>query len=152
MDNRISQVSVGVTLDRATNKNEFGQMLARGIASGTNLVGGVASGLIPGGAVISAAINQTTSRALSGSRGGNLAGVGGSGMPSTSTGSSGNAVSVSSDSMQQQEAQLQADKTTMGQYLNLQWQMQQESQRYSAITNIMKVRHESSKSSINNLR
>lgn len=38
------------------------------------------------------------------------------------------------------------------QYLQLQDQMQRESRQYSAVSNVMKVRHDSAKSAINNIR
>ena len=38
------------------------------------------------------------------------------------------------------------------QYLQLQDQMQRESRQYSAVSNVMKVRHDSAKAAINNIR
>ena len=160
MDNHINQVSVGVTMDRTAAKTDFGMMLARGIANGTSQVAGVASAILPGGAVISAAINRTVGQALSGltaTRGGGAGGAYGGTTPSAGSSGSdaaGFAATGSGTGATKSEfdQQLSADAASDREYLRLQHQMQQESQVFNTISNIMKVRHESAKTAINNIR
>jgi hypothetical protein len=61
--------------------------------------------------------------------------------------------SSSAGSMVDANRQLMQEGAQLNQaYLKLQHDMQQESQQYNAISNIMKVRHDSAKAAINNIR
>ena len=150
MENRIEQLTVANTLDRTATRNDFGALLARSIASGAT----VASSIVPGGAVLSAAINQTAGRALAASSGGSGGGVGAVG---TGWGTPGSAATIPSAAggptdISSFQDQLATDKASDVQYLMLQQQMQQESQVFNSVSNIMKVRYESAKTAINNIR
>lgn len=152
MDNRINQLSIGSSLDRAAVKDDFGQMLARGIATGANALGGVAANILPGGGVISAALTRTAHQALTPQRavgnGAPQAGLGteGAGASSVLGNTSGGEGLDSVAALQRQNQQWTA------QYLALQEGMQRESREYNAVSNILKVRHESAKTAINNIR
>ncbi|HEY3450841.1 MAG TPA: hypothetical protein VGK67_31075 [Myxococcales bacterium] len=149
MDNRISQLTIQSSLDRTAVKSDFGALLARGITTGV----GVASAIVPGGAVISAAVNQTIGQVSRPGvmQGGPRAAVGGHGtMPTTASSSAEGSQSTMSFDSQSQLVEQQ--KQASLQYLALQNQMQQESREYNAISNILKVRHESAKTAINNVR
>lgn len=152
MDNRINPLSVGSSLDRAAVKDDFGHMLARGIATGASALGGVASGILPGGGIISAALTRTASQALAPSKAlGHAApqapGATGATGAGTALGESGSGEGLDSvAALQRQNQQWTA------QYLALQEDMQRESREYNAVSNILKVRHESAKTAINNIR
>jgi hypothetical protein len=163
MENRIDQISVASTLERTAVKNDFGQMLARGVTSASSLLGGVASAILPGGAVISAAINRTASQSLSGGaskvvRSGSGNQLGGGYGTATSASSSGSGTSAEviptggDDSLAQQREMMVQNQQWTAQYLTLQENMQQESREYNTVSNILKVRHESAKTAINNIR
>jgi hypothetical protein len=154
MDNRISQLTINASLDRTAVKTDFGMLLARGLTAGA----GVASAIIPGGAILSAAVNQTAGQALSRqavAQGGRSYDVGGHGAMSTGSSTADGPqtiASTSGDSLEgQRELMVQNQKWT-AQYLALQNQMQQESREYNTVSNILKVRHESAKTAINNIR
>ncbi|MCY1020854.1 hypothetical protein [Pyxidicoccus sp. MSG2] len=157
-DNRIPSLTITPTVARQTPKNEFGTVLARAaqevVRSGAGLVGG----MIPAGPIVSAAVSSTravvsTVASTGGSSttvpvgSGGTAGAGGS----TGTG----AATGNGDAWDLLEAQraLSADgqKFNMA-YLALQNEMQKESREHNAISNIMKVRHDSAKAAINNIR
>ena len=158
MDNRIDQLSISPTMERTAGKHDFGAMLAHGIGTTGTTLGNVAGAILPGGAVISAAINRTAGQALSGGpsgaavRGGQMGGgYGASGKP-PATSSSDPLASSSGDSLEgQRELMVQNQKWTE-QYLALQEDMQRESREYNTVSNILKVRHESAKTAINNIR
>lgn len=100
-------------------------------ASADTLLGGVeaASALVPGGAVVSAAVRS--------GRGG-AGGVAGSAeAPGGRTDMGDLQSSMMEDNMD---------------YLRIQQQMQAENRRYSTLSNVMKARHETAKNAINNIR
>jgi hypothetical protein len=149
MDNRISQLSIQTSLDRTAVKSDFGALLARGISTGV----GVASAIVPGGAVISAAVNQTVGQAQAFTRGGPRA-IGGHGTMQTAA--SGNAndqvTNTAATSFEGVNAAIEQQRQASYQYMVLQNRMQEESREYNTLSNIMKVRHESAKTAINNIR
>lgn len=150
MSNRIDQLSVSLPSDRQTTNNDFGAMLARGLSNSTAMAG-AASALVPGGAVLSAAINQTVGMASHGAAG-RPAVNGFTGGNTQGTGSGTFAGSVADDPLSGQRDLMAMNQQWSGQYLALQADMQQESREFTAISNILKVRHESAKTAINNVR
>ena len=161
MTNRINQTSIGVTADRQTPQNDFGAMLARGIANTAQTVGGAAGMIAPGGAVISAAISQVAGRVANTS--GGSYGVGGGGgtvggtAPAGQTTAPGGATTAggsapATDGLDGQKEMMAQNQKWTAQYLALQNDMQRESREFNAVSNIMKVRHESAKTAINNIR
>lgn len=152
MDNRIGSVSLVATSARQTPHNEFGRVLARGIAGTSAVAAGAASAFIPGGAVISAAVTQTALGAgTSGFGGAAPVPVSGAAGPVT-TGTTGTPATQLPDGLQGQRELMQQNQQWTAQYLALQNEMQRESREFTAVSNILKVRHESSKTAINNIR
>ncbi|MGI5863312.1 MAG: hypothetical protein ACOX6T_14825 [Myxococcales bacterium] len=153
MSNRINQLSIGPALDRQTPQTDFGAMFARGLSSSAGVMAGVASAMVPGGAVISAAVGEATamSRTASSSAVGGGSGVLGSVNVQTQ-GAGASSGSSGADSLQQQRELMEANQRWTVQYLALQNQMQQESREFNTISNILKVRHEAAKTAINNIR
>ena len=152
MENRIGRLSINASLDRTATKTDFGMLLARGLTAGAS----VASAIVPGGAILSAAINQTAGQALSQQavvRGGSAYGGGGRGIVGTGSSTADGSQSIAStsgDSLAAQREMMIENQKWTAQYLALQNQMQQESREYNTVSNILKVRHESAKTAINN--
>lgn len=159
-DNRVPSLTLTPTVPRQTPKNEFGTVLARAaqevVRSGAGLVGG----MIPAGPIVSAALSST--RAVvstvapsdAASKAAPLAGGSGSVSTSAASAAAGTATG-SGDAWDLLEAQralsVEGQKFNMA-YLQLQNEMQKESREHNAVSNIMKVRHDSAKAAINNIR
>jgi len=133
---RISQVHVAPAApERKAEPGRFAATL-RGIAAGATH--GVAQTLavvapaIPGGAVLAAAIRGGAASAGSARAAGALEGGGGDLIEATRT--------------LQQEAQAFNVK-----YLQLQESMQRENREFTALSNVMKIRHDTSKAAIANI-
>jgi len=136
---RIDPVHVTPTTERKTESSRFGDTLRaaaggviEGIASGV----GLAAPFVPGGLVLSAAVRgagRAVSAAASAPSPGRAASEGGGDM-------------IEATRVLQQEAQ-----SFNLQYLQLQEGMQRESREFTALTNVMKVKHDSAKSAINNI-
>ena len=147
--NRIHQTSIAQTTPRQTPQNDFGQVMARTLSSAVQTGAGVAGTLAVGSPVLSAAVSRVTSAISAvvpvGSQGqaqslGGIAGTGGAG-----------AVPGAGGELSQQDI-LKAQHSMNMEYLHLQMAMQQESREYQALSNVMKVRHDSAKAAINNIR
>jgi hypothetical protein len=152
-DNRIQQVGTIVTGARQTPP-DFSRVLANVAAEGLSVVGGLIGGMAAGSPVLSTAvagIQAVTGMAKATGIGGTFkdeAGAAGGGATGTATGGGSDAMEL----MRMQQA-MQAESTQMNaMYLQMQQQMQRENREYTALTNIMKVRHDSAKSAINNVR
>jgi hypothetical protein len=164
---RIQQTSITQTIARQTPKDEFGNILAKSIGQAVQVGAGLASGVL-GNSVASAAINAV-SRVVGVSQVGQsspqtLAGNGGatgiSSIGGSASGTNGSAAGVgpgptgngdSWDLLAAQQAMNQQSQSFNAAYLKLQDDMQRESREFTAISNIMKVRHDSAKSAINNI-
>lgn len=85
-----------------------------------------ATSILPGGAVVSAAVQ---------------------GARETVAGSSGSSSSASSI-----ESALDAQSDTQMQYIELQQRMQEENRRFTTLSNVLKARHETAKTAIGNIR
>jgi hypothetical protein len=166
MDNRISDLSMQPTVQKTTATESFGTVLSRAVGTAANLVGSTVGGAFP---VLSAALSGaskiggsigsvsgpgptvqvgggTTSPVPLGSGGTGIGtGSGPAGTNVTGTGSSNDMIAA------EQALQDQGQSFNM-QYLQLQNEMQQESQQFTAVSNIMKVRSDSAKAAINNIR
>lgn len=160
MDGSKLNVSLTPTVARQTPRNEFGQVMKHTLETATKAAGvvsGALMGSLPGGGIISAAVSSVTNLASGGATG--SAGLaangistvggggtvsGGGGVSSAISSSSGMPSNVS-DMVQQMRAE--ADRSML-----MQMQMQQESREYNAVSNVLKVRHDSAKSAINNIR
>lgn len=159
MDGSKLNVSLTPTVARQTPRNEFGQVMKNTLETATKAAGvvsGALMGSLPGGGIISAAVSSVTNLASSGPGGsaglaatgitsvGGSGAVSGGGMTGQIASSSGMPSSVG-DMVQQMRAE--ADRSML-----MQMQMQQESREYNAVSNVLKVRHDSAKSAINNIR
>lgn len=159
MDGSKLNVSLTPTVARQTPRNEFGQVMKNTLENGVKAAGvvsGALLGSLPGGGIISAAVSSVTNLASAG--GTSSAGLAANGVTTVGGGGvvsgggvssrlaiSGGVPSNVSDMVQQMRAE--ADRSMM-----MQMQMQQESREYNAVSNVLKVRHDSAKSAINNIR
>ncbi len=152
-----NRISLTPTVARQTPKNEFGNVLKNALQTAAN-AGGALLGAMPGGGVISAAVSNVTALASSGGNTaqGSLAAtgvttVGGGG--NAMGGATAQAMATSPNGVPGEltgmigQMRAEADRSTM-----MQMQMQQESREYNTISNVLKVRHDSAKSAINNIR
>jgi len=151
--NRINSLSFNVTGRRQTPKNEFGQVLSN-VISGAMKTGAGIVGQLPGMPVVSAAVT-----AVQGVVSTNYAqsvqqlGGGGSGPGlNTTVGSGGGTVSTPGDRPVYENSQVREMAAMSDYYLRMQNEMQRESREFNAVSNIIKVRHDSAKSAINNIR
>lgn len=119
---------------RQTAQNDFGSMLKRGAQKAVAVVADgarLASNVLPGGSFISAVADVVS------------AGVGQS---QGATGGDNWALLRAQEQMQQEGL------NNSLRLLELQRKMHQESQTFTAASNVMKVRHEMAKTAINNIR
>ncbi|MBN8466553.1 hypothetical protein JYJ95_08515 [Corallococcus exiguus] len=173
------RMNTQMTTARQTPNTSFGARVQNGLNSTVGAVGagvGAVAGFVPGAGIVSAAVSsaQTFSGASgSGMQGGpyvgvmntasgavpstNLPGVGGSGLPSTG-GSTSLGTSVGTGAGGSVGDQLSTNgslKSMMDdnvKLLNMQSAMQHESQLFTAVSNVMKSRHDTTKNSIGNIR
>lgn len=154
--NRIHQITVTPTLSRQTPQNDFGHVMARTVAAVVQTGAGVAGGLTMGNPVLSAAVSGVMSTVSAVTSVGGASGVGpvGAGVPGT-TGPVAGGGRSNQDAWDLMEAQklMNSDQQRFNAaYLDLQNALQKESREFNAISNIMKVRHDSAKAAINNIR
>jgi hypothetical protein len=155
--NRIGSLSITPTVGRQTPQNDFGTVFARTAQEVVRTGAGVMATLVPGGAAVSAAVSSVSS-VVSGATSSIRSA---SAMPMTgSAGGTSGAGSLTGTTGQgdqwdllaaQKEMQAEGAKMNLA-YMNLQNEMQAESRAHNAISNIMKVRHDSAKAAINNIR
>ena len=155
------RISLTPTVARQTPKNEFGNVLKNTLQSGVAAAGALV-GQLPGGGIISAAVSNVTALASSGGGaaqasmaatgvtsvgGGGAVGVGAAGFGG---GATGQALATSGgDNFGGMISQMRAEADRS---MLMQMQMQQESREYNTVSNVLKVRHDSAKSAINNIR
>ena len=151
---RIESIHVAPTTERKAEPGRFGVTLraaAAGLARGVAASVELAAPYVPGGTVLSAAVRSAASAAR--------------GKPSFApdTGSSVTGAAVASaagtdtpagegDVLAATRALQQEARTFNLQYLQLQESMQRESREFTALSNVMKVKHDSAKSAIDNIR
>ena len=127
----IPSIHVAPTSERRAEPGRFERAL-RGAASG--LAGGIASGVelaapyVPGGTVLSGAVRSAVGAA-------GAAAVGGG----------------EGDLLAATRALQQQSQTFNLQYLQLQESMQRESREFTALSNVMKVKHDSARAAIQNI-
>jgi hypothetical protein len=169
----------GSSTVRQSPRTDFGTQVRNGIAAGGGAAGqaiGVAAPFVPGAAVVSAAVTGAAGGVGGGIGGGGAqTGYGGQGLGgvpgATSVGSDGIPVGGSFLNAQQgsggaqgsggssQMELLNATKNMQEmaqsfnlQYLQLQEKMQSENRSFSTVSNVMKTKHDTAKSSISNVR
>ena len=144
--NRLSQLSLAPTVGRQTPKNDFGDVLANTVASAVSVGGALASGLSNGSPVLSAAVSGMGK--VVGTVASGIYAVGSPQLTATGGGASAAGVTGKGDSWDL----LKAQDSQAKEYLALQNEMQRESREFNALSNILKVRHDSAKAAINNIR
>ncbi len=150
-----NRISLTATVARQTPKNEFGNVLKNALQTAAS-AGGALLNAVPGGGIISAAVGNVTALAnAGGSAQASYAATGIStvGGGSMAGGATAQALATSPNGVPGEltgmigQMRAEADRSTM-----MQMQMQQESREYNTISNVLKVRHDSAKSAINNIR
>ncbi|WP_426736435.1 hypothetical protein [Myxococcus faecalis] len=144
------------TLPRQTPRNDFGTVLAHAAHTVVNKGAGVVGGMIPTGAILSAAVSSTKLAVaqMAPMKTSDFASTASASTASASLGTGGTS-SGSTDAWEllnaQKELSAEGQKFNAA-YLHLQNEMQRESREHNAVSNIMKVRHDSAKAAINNIR
>jgi hypothetical protein len=154
-NNRISNLTVTPTTERQTPRNEFGEVLKSTLQTGASVVSG-ALGIVGGSVpLVSSAVSSLSSfvnkpGVNGGSVSGGIQSVGGGATGVGQAASAGvNVAQANTGDFNSQLATMraEADKSMM-----MQMQMQNESREYNTISNVLKVRHDSAKAAINNIR
>jgi hypothetical protein len=145
---RIESIHVAPTTEKKTVPGRFAEALrgaasgaARGIAATVEL----AAPYVPGGTVLSGAIRSAAAGAAA--RGAAAAVSGATGVAGVGT----SAPDGEGDVLEATRALQQEARTFNLQYLQLQENMQRESREFTALSNVMKVKHDSAKAAINNI-
>jgi hypothetical protein len=141
--NKIESIHVAPTTNRKAEPGRFENALrsaASGLARGVAATVELASPYVPGGTVLSGAVRSaaqgTTSSIVTG---GDIA-------PGSGAASGAEGDILAATRALQQEA-----RTYNLQYLQLQENMQRESREFTALSNVMKVKHDSAKAAIANI-
>lgn len=168
------QLNTGSTSVRQSPRTDFGAQMRNGVAVGAGVAAGavgVAAPFVPGGAVVSAALNQAAGSMAggygTGAAGGQMGGAGMAGgngfvtagdLPlngpglNTPTNGSGAQPGSQQDLMAQTKDMQEMMASFNLEYLQLQEKMQAENRSFSTISNVMKTKHDTAKSSIQNVR
>ena len=155
--NRLSSLTVIPSMPRQTPRREFGDELAHALGQGAQFGAGVLGAVVPTPPVVSAAVSAVSRM---------VAPVAVSPGPSstvqgavTSLGTAGYQRPVESvppggaaDTLSRQAELNRESQAFSAMYLQLQTEMQAESRQYNAVSNVIKVRHESARTAINNIR
>ncbi|MBI3183618.1 MAG: hypothetical protein HYZ28_15885 [Myxococcales bacterium] len=145
---RISPTSIVPTVSRQTPKTEFGDVLAQSLGTMAGVGSMILSGVTRGSPVVSAAVSGISAMASVVSASGAAVTPVGSRAPSSVAAGAPATGDFRGDAWDL----LQAQSSQSQQYLALQNEMQRESREFNAISNILKVRHDSAKAAINNIR
>lgn len=149
---RLQSLSITPTMPRQTPRNDFGTVLAHAAHQVVSKGAGLVGGMIPSGPILSAAVSSTKMAVSS------VVPMGATTTSAASTSAAGASLGTptgNGDAWDLLEAQkaLSADGQKFNAaYLQLQNEMQRESREHNAVSNIMKVRHDSAKAAINNIR
>jgi hypothetical protein len=150
--NRIQSIQVAPTTEKKTQPGRF-EVALRGAAEGAarGVVGAVelAAPYVPGGTILAAAVRTAASGG--GLRAGSASGIAGSSLSAEGAGTVSEGGSSEGDLLAATRTLQQEARTFNLQYLQLQEQMQRESREFTAVSNVMKVKHDSAKSAINNI-
>ncbi|MFO0594289.1 MAG: hypothetical protein U0228_03265 [Myxococcaceae bacterium] len=153
-----NRISMTPTVARQTPHNEFGNVLKNtlqtAVQAGTAFLGNVA-----GSGIISTAVSSVT--ALAGAGQGTAQGLSAaSGVASINTNATAPGLSATAQTLasspngvpQEMSGMISQMRAEADRSMLVQMQMQQESREYNTLTNVLKVRHDSAKSAINNIR
>jgi hypothetical protein len=140
----ISTVVVAPTADRKTAPSSFGATLravAAGAAEGLSAATGLLAPLAPAGMVLAGAVRGATQGLGSGTRATSPA------VPPGTAAGSGGGDSFEAARLLQQEGQ-----SFNLRYLELQERLQRETREFTALSNVMKVRHDAARAAIQNVQ
>ncbi len=143
----ITTVLVAPTADRKTAPSSFGDTLravALGAADGLAAASNVLAPLAPAGMVLAGAV-RGIAQATAGSPRPAASGASG---PGASTGAGG----AASDAFEAVRVLQQEGQSFNLRYLELQEQMQRETREFTAVSNVMKVRHDAARAAIQNVQ
>ena len=147
--NRIEAIHVAPTTERKAEPGRFENALrtaASGLARGVASTVELAAPYVPAGTVLSAAVRSAV-RAPASAVGVSAASAEGGGAAATGAGGT-----PSEGDILEATRALQAEGRTANlQYLQLQENMQRESREFTALSNVMRVKHDSAKSAIGNI-
>jgi hypothetical protein len=160
---RSLQLDSSSTTTRQSPRTDFGTQVRNGVAGGAGAAGaaiGVAAPFVPGAAVVSAAV---TGAAGSVQGGGGFAGSSGQvaaggeqipfGGPGLNTPTNAQSTGNPQQDMINQTKNMQEMMASFNlQYLQLQERMQAENRSFTTVSNVMKTKHDTAKSSISNVR
>jgi hypothetical protein len=142
--NKIESIHVAPSTERKAEPGRFENALrsaASGLARGVAATVELASPYVPGGTVLSGAVRS----AVQGTTSSVVAGTVPGGAPGTPTGGAEGDILAATRTLQQEA------RTSNLQYLQLQENMQRESREFTALSNVMKVKHDSAKAAIANI-
>ncbi len=160
-----NRISLTPTVAKQTQKQEFGEVLKNTIQTAASLGGSLLGGMLPGGGVVSAAVSNVS--ALANNPGARSASYAASGVSSLGSvpvggaslagagiagGSTGQAMSTSNQNIGGMGDMISQMRAEADRSMAMQMQMQSESRDYNTLSNVLKVRHDSAKSAINNIR
>ena len=148
--NRIEAIHVAPTTERKAEPGRFENALraaASGLARGVASTVELAAPYVPAGTVLSAAV-RSAARAPATAVGVSAASAEGAG--AAAAGGSGGTPSEG-DILEATRALQAEGRTANLQYLQLQENMQRESREFTALSNVMRVKHDSAKSAIGNI-
>jgi hypothetical protein len=139
--NRIESIQVAHIPERKAEPGRFAVALraaACGLARGVAATVQLGAPLVPGGALLAGAVRSATSTAArSGTIGAGAGGLAGG--------------AHEGDLLEATRALQQEARTFNLQYLQLQDGMQRESREFTALSNVLKVKHDSAKAAIGNI-
>ena len=149
--NRIDPTAITLSMPRQTPKDEFGDVLSNTM-SGVVKLGGAVLNAATGVPVVSAAVSSvgalgSLATQRSAMTGAVAAGSAGAARTVTSTALGAGSAEPANVQDYLGSMRAEADRSLM-----MQMHMQQESREYNTISNVLKVRHDSAKSAINNIR
>jgi len=140
----ITSVIVAPTADRKTAPSSFGATLraaAAGAADGLSAAAGLLAPLAPAGMVLAGAVRGVSQAAAGAARGTPPAAT------SIAPGGTGSGDAFEATRILQQEGQ-----SFNLRYLELQERLQRETREFTALSNVMKVRHDAARAAIQNVQ
>jgi hypothetical protein len=144
----ITSVIVAPTADRKTAPSSFGATLraaAAGAVEGLSAAAGLLAPLAPAGMVLAGAVRGVAQAAAGAVRGAPAATT--SLAASLATGGTGSGDAFEATRILQQEGQ-----SFNLRYLELQERLQRETREFTAVSNVMKVRHDAARAAIQNVQ
>jgi hypothetical protein len=148
--NRVESIHVAPTAERTAEPGRFGVALraaAAGLARGVAATVELAAPYVPGGTVLSGAVRSAAAAASGRGRSPFAPDTGAAGAAAAAGGSA----PGEGDVLEATRALQREARTFNLQYLQLQESMQRESREFTALSNVMKVKHDSAKAAIANI-